>query len=728
MSTLTYAELASRMWRVALLAMLCTASPYLLGQPKEDGLLWERAPTQEKPPRPDEVVSAEVVRIDVALLVSAANSRLTLTMPDGATLVVVKIREQRMPNGGFVWRGQIDGEAHSNVTLSAVKDVVVGTVSTSRGAIYRLRFWKDGLHLIERVDPKRYPAELEPREVRAQRQSLEANTCATDNGSEIDLLVVYTDDAEREANGAAAMLAHVNASVDQANTSYTNSNLQQQLRLVHVAKLDYDETAGVDAALLGFEDTANTVFAPVRAWRDLYGADIVALITQSRPCGKSNTMATVGNAFAASAISVVQYHCSTDIYTFGHELGHLMSARHDWDVDDTDGQPYAYNHGCTQPYPWDGRDAWRTIMAQNDACQAPRDSYGLPIDCGRKLQWSDPDGCSKKDAAGALQISPKTDNRRTLENTALTVANFRCSLPFDVWMRDTWNDSGAEPDPTQASEPMWKSPYIWVRNTPDPNHLHEHDHENPQRGQAQFIYVKLHNRGVPMSGTLEVYGANAATGLSWPTDWKLLGSSAAAIPALASTIVEVPWTPIDKGHYCLLARWVAAEDPMKTAEGPDVNANVRANNNIIWRNVNVVDLVSGTQSTAAFIVRNVYDEPTTFQLGIRRAASRSGSPSDFVKVQLRLSPELQRLWSTNGFGFRRGARDTLLITQDQAALDGFVLPPRFEARVLIDFERPKRGFRQDAFELDVVQTVVSDKRTGIVGGVTYDVRTNWLGR
>jgi hypothetical protein len=435
----------------------------------------------------------------------------------------------------------------------------------------------------------------------------------------------------------------------------------------------------------------------------------------------------VTNAFGAHAISVVQFHCTTDIYSFGHELGHLMSARHDWSRDWKNNSPYAYNHGCTQPKPLNGDDPWRTIMAMNDECLAERNANDLPIDCARQLQWSDPNGCTKRDLLGVVRSFPETDNRRTLENTALTVANFRCALPFDVWMRDTWSDTGAEPDPVQANEPMWKSPYIWVRNTADPDGLHAHEHQNPQQGQEQFIYVKVHNRGAPITGTLEVYGANAATALSWPADWKLLGASANSIPALASTIVKIPWTPADAGHYCLLARWVSARDPMKTPEGLDTNANVRANNNLIWRNVNVVDLLSQTQSTASFIVRNVSDQPAQFQLSIRRNASRSGSATDFVKVQLQLSPELRRLWSEDGSGFRRGARNTLLIENDGATLDGLVLPPRFEAPVLVNFKRPRREFQRDAFEIDVVQSA-SGERAGIVGGVTYDVRTNWLGR
>ena len=42
--------------------------------------------------------------------------------------------------------------------------------------------------------------------------------------------------------------------------------------------------------------------------------------------------------------------------------------------------------------------------------------------------------------------------------------------------------------------------------------------------------------------------------------------------------------PATEGHFCLLARWVSATDPI-TGEGADITANVRNSNNIVWRNL-----------------------------------------------------------------------------------------------------------------------------------------------
>ena len=391
MSRLIHEELASRACRVVLLAVLAITSPHVLGQPREDGPLWETVRPPERPPRPAEVISAEVVRVDTARLVSGANSRFSLTMPDGVTLVIVKAREERMPNAGFVWHGQITGDRRSSVTLSVIENVVVGTLSSSRGALYRVRYWKDGLHLVERVDPSRYPAELEPTEVRAQAQSLEDDTCATDNGQEIDVPVVYTDDARLAAGGATAMNATVNLAVAETNQSYLNSDIQQRLRLVHVAEVDYAEAGDTLADRNALQAKGDNLLDGVHALRDQYAADVVVLITESGECGLTYVMATVGNAFEDRAFAVVRRRCGTDLYTFAHELGHIMSARHDWFVDSADNSPFAYNHGYARPHPTNaGTAPWRTIMAMNKKCQFERSASNLPISCTRLLHWSNP--------------------------------------------------------------------------------------------------------------------------------------------------------------------------------------------------------------------------------------------------------------------------------------------------------------------------------------------------
>jgi hypothetical protein len=141
-------------------------------------------------------------------------------------------------------------------------------------------------------------------------------------------------------------------------------------------------------------------------------------------------MTTVSSSFESWAYAVICYNCATGYYSLAHELGHNMGARHDWFVDD-ETTPYGYAHGYVNT-----TDRWRTIMAYNTACE--------PGYCTRLQYWSNPNvayngdpmgvpaGTSTACTAGTPEPNCDADNRRTLNNTAYTVANFRDRSSLDV--------------------------------------------------------------------------------------------------------------------------------------------------------------------------------------------------------------------------------------------------------------------------------------------------------
>lgn len=118
---------------------------------------------------------------------------------------------------------------------------------------------------------------------------------------------------------------------------------------------------------------------------------------------------------------------ATGYYSFAHEMGHNMGARHDWFVDDAS-LFYTYNHGYVNSI-----DRWRTIMAYIDECSSQ--GFG----CTRVQYWSNPGvllggdpmgvpaGTSATCTAGVLNPVCDADNHLILDSSALTVANFRDS-------------------------------------------------------------------------------------------------------------------------------------------------------------------------------------------------------------------------------------------------------------------------------------------------------------
>lgn len=181
-----------------------------------------------------------------------------------------------------------------------------------------------------------------------------------------------------------------------------------------------------------------------------------------------------------------------------------------------------------------------------------------------------------------------------------------CRTASDVWMQDHPSDVGQEP---HALNPIYYSPDIKVCNSASgcaaPG-------TNPVFGSPglNHVFVTLRNDGPnvsppgPASGSLYVYYTSAGGNALWPTDWTLIGVQAGLfMTAGEHRDVRVPWNNVPApGHYCLLARWVSAGDPMTFPEliGSNTLTNTRNNNNIAWRNVDVIRTTPGNPTHGTF--------------------------------------------------------------------------------------------------------------------------------
>lgn len=167
-----------------------------------------------------------------------------------------------------------------------------------------------------------------------------------------------------------------------------------------------------------------------------------------------------------------------------------------------------------------------------------------------------------------------------------------------VLMKDTWGDTGREPDPQSAGQPMHESPYIWIRNQRDCA-TSAHAHQNPEFGQFNYGCVKIQNAGRSQArGTLRLY--MAAANLDGASNWTEIGSSVLTLPAQHTTIIELPWANLPAaGHYCLLARWQPESSSPSLDLPGGIVAAVTNSKHLVWRNVNIVD--SNPQSLSSKI-------------------------------------------------------------------------------------------------------------------------------
>ena len=675
-------------------------------------------PVVSPPATEPAVVSTGAANISAVQIRSEAAAQLTLSTPEGVPLNIRRTSQERIGEAGVAWHGVVVGDPAGSATIVENRDAVAGVVFTSRGT-YELKGSGSNIR-ISRIDQSRFPPEAEPIP-RAGRRDNSADpsldTCATDSGDNIDVMVLYSDDARAAAGSVAAMEAEVYLAVAVSNQSYANSNVTQRLRLVHTAELSYVESGVSTTDLNALETNAS-----VLALRNSFAADEVSLIVQTLDyCGRGNIMTSVGNAFESSAYAVINRGCSSANLSFPHELGHNMSLRHDWATDGTDNSPYHFNHGLRVA------GTWRTVMAY--PCSG--------TNCPRITQFSNPNVSVGGIATGSSSEPQPTDNSQVLNTTALTIANFRCSSPgrTDVWMKDTWTDTGAEPDPLTAGQPMWESPYIWIRNSQDAGLFHQHEHQNPEFGSPNWAYVKVHNGGASSSGTMHLYAANASTGLAWPTNFTEIGSVPVTIGAHSTQVVEIPWPTLPgTGHYCLVARWVSTTDPMH-AEGTDINANTIANNNVVWRNVNIVDMSMDADETLDVRVRNP-DRQRPVMTSLRLVLPPNANGQTFANVgeiAVTLDPRLLRAQRSGNAILdaiiRNKGRWQMERGAEQAEIPGLLLPPGAEGVVKISIRRAPNVRPGDVYRLRIEQwdASVDGARSAqpgrLVGGVTYDIST-----
>jgi hypothetical protein len=231
-----------------------------------------------------------------------------------------------------------------------------------------------------------------------------------DDGSIIDLLVVYTAEARVVEGGASAIESLIDLAESETNAAYSNSGVGHVVRVVAKQEISFSESgfnftdflnSAQDGSISGLHDLRNT-----------HGADLVVVLVDGDDslCGLAFLMNPVSSSFASYGYSVTQTNCATGNYTFGHEIGHNMSARHDRAADSTDGAPFDYNHGYV-----DDTNNFKTIMGTGSNTRIqyfsnPNVSFDGAVT-----------GIAEGDALAA-------DNRLTFQNTASTVANFRESI------------------------------------------------------------------------------------------------------------------------------------------------------------------------------------------------------------------------------------------------------------------------------------------------------------
>jgi hypothetical protein len=431
---------ASTHWRPA---PVQTVTPAILFKNVE-----HRAPTAMAAPLAEHTLRRTFAQVDLAGIRNAgqpegAESLWLELFPDVA-IQAQRLRIEDRAEDSYTWVGNVEDDPDSTTVLTVVDGQLAGYVN-HLGAVYRIKGGPSGLYEITEVDADATHdaevkdfvehGELPTPKHRFTRHELrapwgtdprDALVPLYDDGSVIDIMVLYTDDVAQREDMQDNIGAEIQLAIDITNQSFVNSGIDLQLRLVHTEEVDYEEgfldNWRVDGVkdLQFLEDGDDGILDQVHALRDEHRADVVSLWrNQVSYCnfeedycrfiaGIANIMDEVSPAFAERAFHVVDVDNAVSTLSFAHELGHNLGARHDRYVDPTEDSPFGYNHGLV-----DFINGQRSIMAYSRQC------YDNGYDCPRIPYWS------SETFGGYIWSDMQTKNDLTITQTAYTVANFR---------------------------------------------------------------------------------------------------------------------------------------------------------------------------------------------------------------------------------------------------------------------------------------------------------------
>jgi hypothetical protein len=313
----------------------------------------------------------------------------------------------------------------------------------------------------------------------------------------------------------------------------------------------------------------------------------------------------------------------------------------------------------------------------------------------------------------------------TASSAGAVIPDVGITADTDVYIRDYVGDAGVEPH----SNSVWTSPDIKVC----PTTVECATSQNPEVGSVNYIFVKLNNPGPYGSGadvgSLDLYRSSPGGGTGWSADWTSIGGILGlSVAASGVTTAVIPWPDVPgPGHFCLLARWESANDPMSFAEGPNTVLNTQRNNNIAWRNVDSVDLFAGKVEGRPYALGN----PGSTQIATDLAFTdvRNGFLAAGGKLTVDLGPDLFARWREGGgraTGVRQVGNYSFEISDfRQARFFGVLLSPRTRPEMKLQFSLGA-NIRKGSHVIRVNQFAPlsdgqSSKALTDVGGVEYQV-------
>lgn len=320
-------------------------------------------------------------------------------------------------------------------------------------------------------------------------------------------------------------------------------------------------------------------------------------------------------------------------------------------------------------------------------------------------------------------------------------------IELGAFLADDNGDRGSEPNIN--TQYPWQSLAISLTQANGGTLTTLPPYEDVKGGQPCYLYVEVKNFGsTPTLGieTLDLKWAKASGGLGWTKPWDgsipdpvtgtVMGGSiktgvliTPAIPAFGSTIFgPIEWmnTPdpskysVQDGHFCLLARIVTPNlgaDGMSYSEGTDLVANVLNNARIAWRNIHIINPITGKFSDRGGVqIANYSAVSMDVRLAIELLNSegeRFQPPSRSVLISV--TDSSLEILRHSSLGDALNGEEPVPLPNIESGIGNITLAPNETASFTLDYIANPT----DSYAVRVIQYAKEISGERLIGGQTF---------
>ncbi len=337
---------------------------------------------------------------------------LTLDLPNNRQISFKNTRIVNQSIKNFSWFGHVVGETQNRVNFAVVDKSISGSIFLDNQVFEIVSLDNNRVRVIQ-LDLDNYEVcDGGIPVVTHNKTKSKPDKSITGASTQMDVLIVYSNDALAVIGSVASVESLAQASIDNMNTSLANSQLLSgvdSVNVVAIIGIDRDESGDSNIELSWLRGDAN-----VLSLRNQYGADLVSMISATTGCGIGYVMRNPGPGFSESAFQVTKYTCAVGNLTMAHEFGHNLGLEHNPE------NSSAWPNNGSYPYSYaqyhDG--SYRTVMSYSAPCT---------MGCTRRMYYSNPDVIFNSLATGVVD---EKDNTRSLEQNTLFTVDFRTSAEF----------------------------------------------------------------------------------------------------------------------------------------------------------------------------------------------------------------------------------------------------------------------------------------------------------